>query len=455
MSRGKKLGILSGILLVVILALVLITQLTGQGENEEEGTEILTIPVEKITSVAWEYEGEDLHFVKHGDTWVCPEQERFPVDSALLETMISQLESIRAYKEITGNDHLSDYGLDPAVLTLTVSADRDYTIRFGNENDLDGQVYALWDDTVFLTDSMLRAQFSKRALELVQQEVIPALDTIQSVEIRREGELLNLEYDDSGERTYSKDYVWLGSYGGNTVPLDSEETETFLSNVKTLQWTGTAAYPADSGELSEYGLQEPSAQINVRYRDEDGKTDDFSILIGSETDSGECYVMIPGSDRIYRTGASLREAAISTTVEDLMPRKILSVDWDSVKTMVVSLDGKEFSLSRNEGGDKIEDAQKGKQIWKTDDKKGTADLTEALNALAAVQGEVRMAEASRQVLFSLTMERNTANYPQLILVIGEGEDGECIVSINDTQFWTVDRETADAVIEQFRKSLTQ
>jgi hypothetical protein len=72
-----------------------------------------------------------------------------------------------------------------------------------------------------------------------------------------------------------------------------------------------------------------------------------------------------------------------------------------------------------------------------------------------MQGEVRMAEASRQVLFSLTMERNTANYPQLILVIGEGEDGECIVSINDTQFWTVDRETADAVIEQFQKSLTQ
>ena len=72
MSRGKKLGILGGILLVAILALMLISQRTDQRENEEEGTEILTIPVEKITSVAWEYEGEGLRFVKHGDTWVCP-----------------------------------------------------------------------------------------------------------------------------------------------------------------------------------------------------------------------------------------------------------------------------------------------------------------------------------------------------------------------------------------------
>ena len=107
MSRGKKLGILGGILLVAILALMLSSQRTDQRGNEEEGTEILTIPVEKITSVAWEYEGEDLRFVKHGDTWVCPGQESFPVDSSLLETMISQLESIRAYKEISGNDHLA------------------------------------------------------------------------------------------------------------------------------------------------------------------------------------------------------------------------------------------------------------------------------------------------------------------------------------------------------------
>ena len=95
MSRGKKLGVLCGILAAVILTLVLVSRLPGQ-RDKEEGTEILTIPTDKITSVSWEYAGEKLHFAKHGDVWVCPEQDTFPVDSALLETMMGQLESIRS-----------------------------------------------------------------------------------------------------------------------------------------------------------------------------------------------------------------------------------------------------------------------------------------------------------------------------------------------------------------------
>ncbi len=454
MNRGKKLGILCGILAVVILALVLVSRLIGQGDKEASGTEILKIPIDKITSVSWEYEGEKLHFAKHGNTWVWPEQDSFPVDSALLETMMEQLESIRSYKEISGNDKLSDYGLNPAVLTLSVSADRDYTLRFGNENELDGQVYVEWNGKVFLTDSMLRAQFSKQALDLVLQEQVPGMDSIQSVEIRREGESLYLEYDESGERTYSREYVWLGSYGGNTVPLDSESTEAFLSDLKTLRWTGTAAYPADSEMLSEFGLQEPSAKVTAQYRDKDGKPGTFSINIGSETESGECYVMIPGSDRIYRTGATLREEILSVTAKDLMPKKVLSMDWDSVKSISIAMDGKFFSLNRNEGGDKIEDAQAGKQIWKIADGTGTADITEAMKALTELQGEVSTEAPSKEMLFSLTMERNTANYPQIILAIYESADGNCIVSVNDTQCWIVSRGEADAVMDQFRTALS-
>lgn len=454
MNRGKKLGILCGILVVVILALVLVSRLVGNRDKDASGTEILKIPNDKISSVSWEYEGEKLHFAKHGDTWVCPEQDSFPVDSALLETMMEQLESIRSYKEISGNDNLSDYGLNPAVLTLLVSADREYTMHFGNENELDGLVYAEWNGKVFLTDSMLRAQFSKQALDMVLQEQVPDMESVKSVEIRREGELLTLEYDESGERSYSKEYAWLGSYGGNTVPLDPESTEAFLSDLKTLRWTGTAAYPADSSMLSEFGLQEPSARVTARYLDKDGKTGTFSINIGSETESGECYAMIPGSDRIYRTGASLREEILSVTAKDLMPKKVLSVDWDSVKSISIDMDRKVFSLYRNEGGDKIEDAQAGKQVWKIADGTDAADITEAMKALTELQGEVSMEAASKEMLFSLTMERNTANYPQIILVIYESADGNCIVSVNDTQYWIVDREKADAVIDQFRTALS-
>ena len=237
------------------------------------------------------------------------------------------------------------------------------------------------------------------------------------------------------------------------MPLDSEATESFLSDLKTLRWTGTAAYPADSSALSEFGLQTPSVQVSARYRNRDGETGTFAINIGSETESGECYVMIPGSDRIYRTGTSLREEMLSTTVEDLMPKKVLSLDWDSVKSISITMDGKVFPLNRNEGGDKIEDAEKGKQVWKINDGTETADLTDALNALAALEGEVSTATASKEVLFSMIMERNTANYPQMKLVICEEADGNCVVSVNATQFWIVDREAADAVIDQFRTAL--
>lgn len=455
MSRGKKLGILCGILVLALLALVLVTRWVSRSGNGSDGDLKIAIPADSVSEIAWSYEGEDLHFVKHGDAWVSADNESFPVDSASLENMIGSLAEIRSYKEITGNEHLSDYGLDPAVLTLTVTADREYVLRFGNENDLDGQVYAESGGEVFLTDSMIRAQFSKRTLDMVLQESIPDMDTVKSAQILHGSNALTLEYDDSGERSYYSGYVWVGSDGKESFSLDTEAVESLLSNLTALRWTATAAYPADSSVLQEYGLDNPAVRAAVRYLDKEGNEGTFQLYVGAETGEGECYVMIPGSDRIYRTGSSLYSELTETELRDLTPGEILAVDWASVKSMTVSLDGKEHVLRPNEGGDSVDDAHAGKQIWKESGTNGTVDLTEALNGLTSLQGEDTEASAAKEILFNVVLERNTANYPQVILTIQESSDGSFVATINGKRNLLLDNASTEEVLEKFRSALKQ
>lgn len=456
MTRGKKLGILCGVLAVVLIGIVLVNAQVkrneGQGSAAASET-VLSIPTDEITELSWNNGTEELHFVKHGDTWVNPEDDSVPVDSELLETMTGNLSDIQSYKNISGNDNMGDYGLEPAVLDIHIKADREYRILLGNENELDGQVYASVDNgKVFLTDSILKYQFSRSSMDLVLKETIPEMDEILSVEIRLGDRTLALEYDDSGERSYSDKYVWFGSEGNSSVSLDTEKVHQIVQTIQAIQWNSTAAVHADSSDLSAYGLDHPEAEVTVEYSEGETDRKRFLLDIGHTLDDGTCYAMIRGSDRVYVAASPLHEKITGITLQNLQPTEILAMNWESVKSMSMVLDGTSYNFIP-ETGTESEDSEENSQVWKWTEEDKTCVLTEALKNLESLQGETKETGDPGKEVFSLTLERNTANYPQVTLIVSELDDNYYSVTFNGDNRLKVSREEMDTVLDMFREVL--
>ena len=458
MSRGKKLGILTGILAVVILATVLTAQIVQRKEAEEATANVETvaaISADDVTELSWSYNGEQMHFVRQEDTWINGEDESFPADTDLLDNMVASLTEIASSKTISGTAERSEFGLDPAVVDLTVTADGEYHLLLGNESPIDGSVYACLDDgQVFLTDSILRSQFSRDLLDLVEKESTPTMDSIQSVEIRRDQGTLHLEYDDSSSRSWDESYVWFAEEGGNTVTLDTDKVQGLLQTIKYLQWTDTAAYHVDSSKLAEYGLDDPAAAVTVSYTDENGDDGTFLVDIGSENEDGTCYGMIHGSDRIYRTDSTVYDSLAETGIEDLLPNDVLKMDWDTVKSMKMILEDTVYAMTRNTKEDTVDKASEKETSWEWTYEENTLDLTEALNSLAALSAEEMDPEtAEGDSVFALLMERNTANYPQMELTIWELDEDYYGITVNGEHRLKILKETMDPVIQQFRDAV--
>ena len=458
MSRGKKLGVLLGILAVVILAIVITAAVTRNKEEKEVSAAektVATIPSDQVTELQWSYDGEQMHFVRRGDTWVNADDESFPADEDLLNNMLNSLSEVKSYKSISGSADRSDYGLEPAVVEIAVTADKEYSLKLGNETSIDGSVYASMDDgKIFLTDSILKSQFARKTMSLLKKETVPEMDSVQSMEIRSGDKTISLEYDDSSNRAWDDSYVWFAADGGNTVTLDTDKSEGLIQTIKYLQWTDTVAYPADESQLSAYGLAEPAYAVLLSYTGEDGDKETLQVDIGNKTEDGYCYGTFHGSDRIYRTDGTVYDDLAAANIQDLRPDDVLKMDWNSVKSMDLILDETAYPMTRIQKKDTVEEASKEEETWEWNYEDRTVDLTEALEALTGLTAEsMDPATPEGDTAIAFLIERNTANYPQVQLTIWELDEEYYGITLNGEHRLKISREKMDPVIEQFQNAI--
>lgn len=121
-------------------------------------------------------------------------------------------------------------------------------------------------------------------------------------------------------------------------PTDQDALDDLAGQAGKLAAVRTIADPED---LSSYGLNEPTMEVNLT--DEDGTQ--VKLLIGSTLDSGDYYAKLDGSDTVYTIASTLPEA-LDIQVDELIALaqfpslsedNIQSVTWtsgDSTVTLV-------------------------------------------------------------------------------------------------------------------------
>ena len=408
MRRQKRLAVLLATLILCIAAAVLISRINF--EEKMTGTETTIIDVESsdITRLAWNYE-EEVAFVYEDEEWKYEEDDQMPADQELLAEIAENLSSITSDKMVEEPQALSVYGLDDPTYTLTVeTGDTVYEISIGDESFSDDEVYiSTGDDYVYLTNSELIDQISYSLLDCVQKEEIPEMETVNSVSVDKEEAV--------------EDYR----------NLDNDSTEEAVSAMTGFSWTECVDYHAEESELKDYGLDEPDASVTVSYTDEDGESGEFSYELGQ---SGEkYYAKLKDSSIIYTVEQEVYDAAVNASYEELKPDEAILLDWDTVESIEIEMDGSTYSIGVQSNGED-------EYTYTFDDSE--AEFGDALDELEniSIDPEEEAELNDNKAELSLTFRRNTEEYSTVELDFYQHNGTYCIAVLDGEVTGCVARE---------------
>ena len=452
MKRGKKLLLLTLVLVLMAGVALAVRKLTPKSKEADTGSEeisIFSVDTESVTKLTWTYQGETVALVDAGDGWMYENDRDFPLDESRLNTMLNALGEITASKTIENVEDLGQYGLEEPVCSISVTAGKTSEIRLGDETGLGGQRYlSLGDGSVYLVDASLLSSFSYGLYDIIQKEAIPSMNSIRSFSVDRGTDQLTIDYLEDSGLAYSRQYTWFAQTESGYQTLDTELTDTFTEQITELQWGSCVDYKATPSAIQKYGLDTPAVTVTVTYlktskvatnqQDEDGNTvyetketeKTFTLEIGGYTGSS-CYARINDSQMVYLISAEICDSLLYTGIGDLLPDDVLVMDWDTVTGIDIILDGQTsetYVYTLN--GEEIAIGN-------------VLDALESLNATGSGEGLTPSRGAEIQFIF----HRDTDTFQKVELTFYLYDSSSCLVGLNGETRLFVSRDSVVSIVE--------
>ena len=475
MTRGKKLVLLLGVLLVLMTVTILVMEFAPDENAEEEAAvTVFTLDMDQVTGLSWTYEGEEVSLERDAENnWTYPADDAFPLDQSYPDAMVQALSEIQADRIIEEPEDLSEYGLADPVCSITVQADETRQLAIGDETSLGGQRYlSLGDGNVYLVDASLLDDFALGLYDIVAKETIPSMTDVSSFQIQSGSTTLTIDYTEEEGLAYSDQYTWFWNQDGTLTALDTGLTSTLLETITSLSWNSCVAYQATQDQLSQWGLDDPSVIVTVSYVEssqvETNKTDEdgqpiyetketpktFTLELG-DYDGDTCYARLAGSTMVYQVDGSVRDTLAAAKGNDLLPQDVLLMDWTEVTGVDITLDGTTYSLNKTVQEETDEDGNTTETyLYQLDGQ--TVDIADALDSIQDLEvvGSDAGAQGSKEEI-SFTFHRDTDSYPTVTLTFYAYDSSSCLESLNGESRLLVDRDGVLDLIETLRGLLTE
>ena len=445
MKRGTKLAIMLVALVLVVGAFLLFTFLNpkDQGDGGNTYITVLKLDPEKITNIGWKYSTE-VNFTKTEDGWVNDADSIFPTDESVIEKMLHILSEVGASKTIENPENLSQYGLEYPFCTIKVTADgKTYDLALGDQNSFNGERYFTnGDGNVYMIANEIASYFNFGPEGAMKLEEIPDLGALSNVKVETADRTYEITRKTGSELTYSSHYKW---FMGDKV-LDTELTEEMLDVFYSLEWKECVDYNAT--DLAKYGLDKPAAVATVTYLQD--KT--FVLELGSETDEG-VYARIAGSNMVYYVRNYMRSALLNTVYNELMPDEVLAMDWDTVKSMDIILDGKTYTLGQEEVADENGCAT-GTFTWKYNGEEVDGEtIANKLDTMGTTGYATGLTPDQTEEL-RFVFHRSADNHATVELVFYPYNSSTCIVTLDGVPTVLADRSNVTSLITSINKIVT-
>ena len=451
MKRGKKFLILLAVLAVLLGAVAAAPLLTPdtQPVEEPEPVTVFTLDAAALTGISWTVEEETLSFGIGDDGWYYTEDQAFPTDGSLLEEMKAALQEIVAEKVIDVPEALENYGLLRPACTVTVAAgEKTWQLQMGDKSAVDGLRYlSVGDGKVYLVDNALYSSFEHGLYDLVAYEELPVLEGISKCAVETPEQTLVLEYLENSGIAYSDSYVWFAREGEQLLAADTELTESFLSAISGFAWGDCVEYNAEDAALEDYGLQNPAVCVTLNY----GKTEEtpeqaFSVEMGVTADG--CFARLPGSRMVYGIDQTLAEGLLYSTYAELQPDEVLLLDWDTVQTVAIELEGERYEFARQ-----LKEVTDGdgnttnEPVYLLDgEEMALQDILDTVTAMAST-GYANDAAPQRNPELQLVISTTNEAFPEIRLTFCRHDSSSCLVQLNGASTLFVSREDVVALKE--------
>ena len=353
-KRQKTLIILAVVLVAVIAAYMILSNLTAVPEEESDAYTLLKVDKTDIAEISFVYDGEriDLYQDTETETWYLADDPEFPLDNYKATLMCGCISSVTTDTKADNNGDTEAYGLDNPILEVTaVMVDgSEFSVEYGALNSFNDMYYATCsvDEEVYMLPSRYVRYYSYHLNDLAEPDTIPSVRSslINKVVLTADGQNMEIVRCEDGEY-YTDEYSFLTtSSDGETVGADEDIAGIMASAIATLTTDSCYKYNADEQDMLDSGL-DGSNMITVSYT-MDGEQKSYTLLIGDRVETGEDtaerYVMLEGSNMICMADATTLDWLLTLTPESLRATEVCPLSASELLSLDITVGDKKWDF---------------------------------------------------------------------------------------------------------------
>lgn len=468
MSRSKKLSVLLGILLAACVITFGVSKYEERKEQIKNSDEIvMELDSEKVTALAWEYEDETLAFHKD-ETWFYDEDEAFPVSEEKINELLELFQSFGVSFIIEDVEDYDQYGLDDPICTINISTEEeDYEIQLGDYSTMDEERYvSIGDGNVYLVQNDPLDTYDLELKDMIQNDEVPDIDQVTEIQFAG-SENYTAVYQEENKITYSDEDVYFVEKDGETLPLDTDNVDSYVYTISTLSLNDYVSYNATEEELDSCGLDNPELSVTMQYTTQDEESEEeqtgtFVLHISrdpeekaeaesskdkeksSETDSDEteeeitAYARVGESQIIYKISGTEYETLIAASYNDLRHQDVIWAEFADVTQVDINLEDVDYMFTSEEDDDET--------IWYYQEEKVEIDdFRISLASLTASEFTDKQPEGKKEI--SLVVHLDNENIQQVKIELYRYDGSSCLAVVDGEPVALIDRSYVVNLIE--------
>ena len=415
------------IYLAVIFALLLLLYLFLKNRNEKaeeaesSGMDVIQMDASSIVNFSFKIGDNFAEFSKDGDEWKNQEDSEFPVDQEAVETLLNDLLSFTAKRKLEDVDGLSEYGLEEPsnTIRLTDESGTETEILVGSRNQSTGDYYvslAEAPNTVYVTASDLSSILPGSVMELAESEAYPAVSSsdIVEIQVKKAQGSYTLAYEEE-EANWS-----VTGEDGISYSAEYQQVSSLASTLSGMVYSGLMDYNVE--DLSVYGLDQPAAEIYIRYKEEIEEEEEepetveknFTLYVGNQDENGNYYVRTEGSGQVHRVSSESLSSALENNSVSYWSREIGYISMNNLKRVEVSYGGEIRTIERHSEEQEQEDGSTETEVTYTSggtllDEDKTEDFLNSASGISA-QSKDPSLSASETAEITITVETESETF---------------------------------------------
>ena len=335
------------------------------GEARRQAQNVVNFDRNKIDGVVIQNGDEKIEIRRHDNKWRLETPFKDQADGALVENLLSDLETWQKEGTIPAKDidadksKLNEYGLNRPKLKLKlIGSDRPPEILFGKDAALEGLMYIRFENSkeTFLAKQSVKKDIDKKAEEFRDKK----LTDLTTAQVRR----MALKTP-AGEMELEKK----GDHWDIVKPLraraDDEKVGDLIAQVTTARIQQFVT--DDHGDLRPYGLAEPRGAITLFSQE--GKKDQKveiadSIKVFGQEDKGQMlqigsvpekekdqvYVRFAPRGAVYTLPKKIEEV-LNIKPADLRDNHLVRIDTNVLDRITIDVTGKGKTVLARKDGD--------------------------------------------------------------------------------------------------------